>query len=78
MMDFQHQLSLFDEECEKFNRQNSDKKPSIRVMPEFGYNADTDSGVKCKGKFGRPRKTKPKSSRRDKVEDKGKKDGGKV
>ena len=78
MMDFQHQLSLFDEEYERYNRQNSDKKPSIRVLPEFGYNADTDLGVKCKGKFGRPRKAKQKSSKRDKAEEKGKKDEGKI
>ena len=65
MMGFRNQLNLVDEEYEHFCRNDSGRKPSLKVLPEFAYNSDTDSGVRCKGKCGkRSKKSKAKREKR--------------
>ena len=60
IMGFRNQLNLVDEEYTHFCRSDSGKKPSLKVLPEFAYDADTDSGIYCKGKCGKQIK-KPKA-----------------
>ena len=69
---FQNQLNLVEDEFESFYRDESGKKPCLKVLPEFAYDADTDSGFKCKGKCGRQsEKPKAKKEKRAKAREGG-------